>query len=127
MSQKSNYLENAILDHLTGTTPLASPTPFLALSTTEVGEAGDLSGEVSGNGYVREEITFTTASGGETSNNEIVFTEATGGWGTITHFAICDAETGGNVLYHGQFSQGLDVVSGDSYTIKAGNLTIQEK
>ena len=52
------------------------------------------------------------------------FPAATGSQGTITHFGLFDASSGGNLLIHGAFSSGKTVATGDILRIAAGELDI---
>ena len=132
MSAASNYLENKVLDHvLTATGYTAPSTRYLALFTNTSGnaatnlEAGTLTDEVSGGSYARQAVTFGAASGGASATNATVtFPAATASWGTITHVAVMDADTGGNVLFYGAVTTSKTIDSGDSFQISSGNLTI---
>lgn len=125
MTAFTDYLENKLLDHVLRNTAYTSPTTvYVALFTAAPGEAGGGT-EVSGGGYARQAVTFSAPSAGSTSNSaDITFPTATADWGTITHFAIFDASTGGNMLYYGQLTSSVTVNSGQQLTIPAGNLTI---
>ncbi len=121
----SNYLENKILDHVLGSSALAQPSAlYVALSTGSFND--DASGtELSGSGYSRKLVTFGTASSGSISNNSAVeFDTATGDQGTISHFGIFDASSGGNLLYHGAFSSSKVISTGDVLKISSGSLTV---
>jgi hypothetical protein len=113
MSAASNYLENKVLDHVLkyGTAPYTGATTlYLALFNNTSGsaaanlEAGTLTDETStsGTAYGRKTVTFASASSGSSATNATVtFDTATANWGTITHVAVMDAETSGNVLFYG--------------------------
>jgi len=121
----SNYLENKVLDHVLGSSALAQPSAlYVALSTGSFND--DNSGtELSGNGYARKVVTFGTASGGSiSSNSNVEFDTATGDQGTISHFGIFDASSGGNLLYHGAFSSSKVISTGDVLKIASGSLTV---
>lgn len=130
---KSNYLENASLNHNLGTATFTKPTAtYLGLFTSDPTDAASGT-EVSGNGYAREDINFTTATTGSatgpvTADGAIEFTASGGNWGTITHFAIYDALSGGNMLYYGQLSDsnGKTVTDGDSLRFAVDSITITE-
>jgi len=134
MSAASNYLENKVLDHvLTATAYSAPSTRYLGLfnntstNTAANLEAGTLTDETStsGTAYARQAVTFAAASGGASATNATVtFPAATSSWGTITHVAVMDAETGGNVLFYGAVTTSKTIDSGDSFQISSGNLTI---
>lgn len=126
MSAFSDYLENAILNHIFGDTDYARPDHlYVGLFTAEPGE-NDTSGEIpQGGGYTRSEIVFGNAVSGSISNtNEVLFPEASADWGVITHFAIFDSQEGGNMLVKGTFDIPKMIYFGDTVRIKAGELTI---
>jgi len=127
MSAASDYLENEVLDHVLGNgayTPAA--TIYVGLWTADDGlESGTLTSEVSGGSYARQSITFSAATGGSAdSAATVTFPAATANWGTITHVALMDASTSGNVLFHGAVTTSKTIESGDTFQISAGNLTI---
>jgi hypothetical protein len=134
MSAASNYLENAVLDHvLTATAYTAPGTRYLALFTNTSGsaatnlEAGTLSDEVTtdGSAYVRKTATFAAASSGTSATNATVtFDAATANWGTITHVAVMDASTSGNVLFWGAVTTSKTIETGDTFQVSSGNLTV---
>ena len=134
MSAASNYLENKLLDHvLTGTAYTQPSTRYLALFTNTSTaaaanlEAGTLTDEVStsGSAYIRKAVTFGAASGGSSATNATVtFDAATANWGTITHVAVMDAETSGNVLFYGAVTTSKTIETGDTFQVSSGNLTI---
>jgi hypothetical protein len=88
--------------------------------------ADDNSGtELSGSNYSRKAVTFAAASGGSISSNAAVeFDAASGSWGTVSHWAIYDASSSGNQLFHGSFTTGKAIGSGDILKIASGSLTI---
>ena len=134
MSAASNYLENALLNHtLTATGFTAPATRYLALFTNTSGsaatnlEAGTLTDEVStsGSAYARKAVTFAAASSGTSATNATVtFDAATANWGTITHIALMDASTGGQVLFWGAVTTSKTIETGDTFQVSSGNLTV---
>lgn len=127
MSAASNYLENKVLDHvLTATAYSAPATRYLALFTADTGlETNSPSAEVSGGSYARQTVTFAAASSGTSATNATVtFPAATGNWGTITHVAVMDASTSGNVLFYGAVTTSKTIETGDTFQVTSGNLTI---
>jgi hypothetical protein len=129
MSAASNYLENKILDHvLTATGYTAPTTRYLALFTANTGlETNSPSSEVStsGSAYIRKAVTFAAASSGSSATNATVtFDAATATWGTITHVAVMDAETSGNVLFWGAVTTSKTIETGDTFQVSSGNLSI---
>jgi len=127
MSAASNYLENKVLDHFLGTTSTTAPSAvYLALFTSDPTDAGSgTEVSTSGTNYSRQAITFSSASGGTTSNSAAVeFSQATANYGTVTHFGIYDASTAGNLLFHGALTSSKTIETGDVFKIASGNLTI---
>jgi len=134
MSAASNFLENAVLNHvLTATAYTAPTTRFLALFTGTAAdvlgrlEAGTLSDEIttSGSAYIRKAVTFAAASSGTSATNATVtFDAATSNWGTVTCIAIMDAVSGGNVLFYGQVTTAKTIETGDTFQVSTGNLTV---
>jgi hypothetical protein len=134
MSAASNYLENKVLDHvLTGTAYTQPAARYLALFTNTSTnaatnlEAGTLTDEIStsATAYAREVVTFAAASSGSSATNATVtFDAATANWGTITHVAVMDASTSGNVLFWGAVTTAKTIETGDTFQVTSGNLTV---
>lgn len=125
MSAMSDYLENKILDHVLGTTAYTAPTTvYVGLATASF--ADDNSGtELTGNNYSRVSATFDAAASGTTDNSAAIeFAAATGTWGDVSHFALFDASSGGNMLIHGAFTTSKTIASGDVLKISTGDLDI---
>jgi hypothetical protein len=131
MAAMSDYLENKLVDHILRAQTFTAPaTVYVSLHTAA--PTGDVPGtEVSGGSYARVAVTSslsnwagtqsagsTTASsgtGGATSNNAaITFPAPSASWGTISHFAIWDASTAGNLLFHGSLTTSKTVNNGDA-------------
>jgi len=130
MGSMSNYLENKVLDHIFGKSSYTPPTIYVGLSTADPLDDGSGLAEPSGGSYARVETAasdWSAASDGTISNaGEIAFPQATGDWGTITHFALFDAATSGNMLYHGSLTTSKNPTSGDTASFAAGDLTITQ-
>lgn len=120
----SNYLENKILDHVLGRTAFTMPTVYVALFTTDPTDAGTGT-EVTGGAYARQPISFNAAANGASGNSALVaFPTATAPWGTITHAALYDALTGGNMLWHGPLGTSVAISSNQRYELPASTLTV---
>lgn len=136
MSAASNYLENALLDHVLKNTAFSQPANlYLALFLNTSGnaatnlEAGTLTDEVSDSGtaYTRKAVSFNAASSGTADTAATVtFDAATANWGTITHVAVMDGSSVGsdNVLFWGAVTTPKTIETGDTFQVTAGNLTI---
>lgn len=121
----SNYLENKLLDHTLRNVSYTPPTAvYLALFTSDPGE--DKTGtEVSGGAYARKAVTFNAATNGSVTNSaDILFDIATANWGTVSHVAVFDALTAGNMLYYGALTTAKTINSSDQLKIVAGDLSI---
>lgn len=125
MAAFSNYLENALINGtLRATTYTAPTTVYVGLFTSDPTDAGSGT-EVSGNAYARQSATFAAPSNGAAiTNADIQFPQATGNWGTVTHFAIFDALTTGNMMYHGALTTSKTIETGDVFKIATGSLTV---
>jgi len=124
----SDYWENKILDHIFGKGSYTPPTIYVGLSTADPTDDGSGLAEPSGNGYARVQTSasnWNAASNGSLDNaSDISFAQATGSWGTITHFAMFDAATAGNMLAHGALSQSKSISESDTARFEAGDLDI---
>mgnify|MGYP003683346733 FL=1 len=121
----SNFLETEILDHVfAGAAYTAPTTKYLALFTALAdGEAGSVT-EVSGGGYARQSVAFTT-SGNTTSNNAAVeYPTATANYGTVTHVGVYDASTSGNLMAYAALSSNKTIETGDVFRVPSGDLDI---
>ena len=134
MAAFSDYLEAAILNSVFRATAFpAEPTNvYIALFTAAPSDSGGGT-EVSGNAYARKTISTAGGTafsapgvGGETHNvAEQAFAAASGGnWGTVTHFGIFDAVSGGNLLFHGALTASKVVNDGDVFRFVASALSI---
>ena len=128
MSSFTNYTENLVLTWLLTTGSATRPTAwYVGLFTAAPSDAGGGT-EVSGSGYARKATGTITVSGtGTTASNSaaIEFNPASGGnWGTITHAAIFDASTGGNMIAWAQLTTARTINDGDVFRIPATSLTV---
>jgi hypothetical protein len=128
MGSFSNYWEDKVLDHIFDKNNYTPPTIYVALSTSEPSDDASGFAEPTGNAYTRVETSasdWNAASGGSLNNaNDIIFPKATGSWGTITHFALFDAATSGNMLAHGALNQSKTIDSSYTATFDTGDLSI---
>ena len=131
MASFSDYLEQQILNHIFRNTAIFTPPAnvYLALFTAAPSDSGGGT-EVTGGSYARKAVSTTTqwnapGVGGLTDNiNAQAFVTATASWGTITHFAIFDAASAGNLLFHGALTASKVVGSGDTIQFAAGDLDV---
>lgn len=125
MAEFTNYLENKLLDHVLRNVSYTSPsTAYVGLFTDAPSDTGSGT-EISGNSYARVALSVSTATSGVvTSSANVTFPQATGDWGTISHLAIFDALTSGNMLMYTELTTSKVIGNGDIFQISSGNLTV---
>lgn len=145
MAGMSDYLENKLVDFLFRGQSFSNPVVYVALYTAAPSDAGGGT-EVSGGSYARVKAaasstqaltdwagtqsagstTASTGTGGQTSNNNaITFPAPTANWGSVTHFGLFDAVSGGNLLFWAPLSVAKTINNGDSApSFSAGALTV---
>lgn len=122
----TNDFETSVLTWLltNGTPSPARPTAwYLGLFTAAPGESGGGT-ELSGSGYARQSITFTVSGNNASNNAAIEFPTASGSWGTITHVAVFDASTSGNMIAYASLTASKTIDTGDVLRVPAGDLDI---
>jgi hypothetical protein len=138
---KSNYLECKMLDHVLGGGDYSRPaTVYVALfnvlpAADTDRDSGTGYTEVGGGSYARKSVTnnatnWPAATAGapstKTNGTAVSFVTPTDTWGTVVGFAIFDASTAGNMLYHGTLSSPRTIASGDPVQFAAGAIVITE-
>lgn len=132
MSTVTDYAENLVLDAILGDDHSSAfpDSVYVALFTQNPTEAGTGT-EVSdvGTGYLRVEVendstNWPDATSSIKSNGTtITFPEALDAWGIVTHWGICDAGSGGNVLIYGELAVSISPVEGNAPYFAPGTLT----
>ena len=129
MANITTYLADKLLDHSLGSTAYTFPaTVYVALYKASPTIAGLQANEVGGataTAYARQAADFDASASGTCDNTaQITFTQAATGdnWGTVTHWAILDALTAGNMLYFGELDPDMAITAGMQYVIPAGAL-----
>lgn len=122
MASMTDYLEDALRGHvLLATTYTAPATVYLALYTTATTDAAGGT-EVTGGSYARQAVDFDAgATAVAVSAADVTFTAMPGV--TVTHAAICDASTGGNMLLHGALAAPKTVAAAADLVFPAGDIT----
>jgi hypothetical protein len=125
MAEMSNFLEDALINATLRNTSYTSPAAvYVALHTADPTDAGT-GAEVSGGSYAREAATFGAPSNGVSiTTADVEFNQATANFGTVTHIAIWDSLTTGNMLYYTPLDSPKTIETGDIFKISAGNLTV---
>lgn len=120
----SSYLKNKVLDHTLGLTDYTFDTSvYVALYNGDPLGAGSESETPATHGYNRVELTIDAAAAGATQNDGVITfgpNSDAGAW-TVTHFAVLDAATAGNILWAGTITN-RTVNQNDSYQIADGDL-----
>lgn len=127
MGSISNYLENKLLDHILKNSAYTPPANiYVALSKADPGDDASGLDEPSGGGYARAACNSWGAAFQRVIQNSVsvVFPTATGDWGTITHIALYDAITGGNMLAHAQLSVSKTVNTGNVLSIPSEAIAV---
>lgn len=120
----SNTTETHVLNYLLTNTSVTRPTAwYVALYTAAPSDSGGGT-ELSGSAYVRQSVAFTVSGDTASNTSAIEFPAATGNWGTITHAAVFDASSGGNMLAHSALTASKTIENGDVFRITAGSLDI---
>jgi len=125
---KSDYLEDTILNHVLRNTAYTPATSIeIALFTTLPGEDATGGVEVAGGSYARQTVSFAASSGGVVSNSgAVTFPVATGSWGTVVGIGYYEGSGGGNLLYFGALTTSKTVGIGDQLSFASGSLTVTE-
>lgn len=124
MGAMTNFLANNLRGHVFRNVSYTSPaTVFLALFTTATTEAGGGT-EVTGGSYARQTCAFsTTGNNGEVENTAAeTFTNMPAA--TVTHMAVFDAVSGGNMLMQGVLPSPVVYTAGQSATWAIGELKL---
>jgi hypothetical protein len=121
----SDYLESKILDHIFSEATFTAPTWYIGLSTADPGEDGSGVAEPADANYARQALGGTTRTSSTVVNDsDITFPTAGAGWGTITHFALFDSASGGNMLASAALTESKTINAGDSAKFSASALQV---
>lgn len=122
MAKMSDYLEVELRKHIFRTGSFTKPSAlWVSLHTADPTDAGN-GAEVSGGSYARVQRdpadaawTAASATDGVTKNAAtITFPSPTANWGTVTHFGIWDASSGGNLICYGALGTPKTINNGDA-------------
>ena len=120
MADLTNFAEDAVANAFRGVA--FSTSTFLGLYTSPTDELGGGT-EVSDAGYARLSVTFGPPVGGVITNTiDLTFGAAVTNY-TVTHIAILDALTGGNMLMQKALSIPVSISIGSAFEVLAGNLS----
>lgn len=127
MGSLSDYAELELLDHTLNNSAYASvATVYVGLSTADPLDTAAGLAEPVGNNYAREAITFGAAAARRiTQSVQVDFNVPSGAWGAITHWAIFDADVGGNMLAHGSLAAPKSPVNGSHPSFSVGAVYVE--
>jgi hypothetical protein len=128
-AQASTYLQNRLIDHLFRSATFAKPSAlYIALFTAPPSDAGGGTEVPGGVGYARVNLPpldtnwratqggttgISSGSGGTSNALTVTFGAPTVNWGTVTHWAIYDAVTAGNLLIWDALTVSRPIIGGD--------------
>ncbi len=133
MGKISTFAKNELIDHVFKAAYTPIGTLYLCLCTADptVAGTGASIAETDYAGYARLSFVgntkFAAASARKIVQDALfTFAAATGvSTSDITHYAICDAATNGNMLAFGSFDDDWNVVSGNTPKIASGQIEIE--
>ena len=125
MSSLSTYLKGKLSDLVLRNTAYTPPTTvYLALFLSNPTIAGSGT-EASYSGYARQAVAFSAISGATTQNSgTVTFPAVAGSSITVTHFAIYDASSAGNLLLFGALTASKTLDATDVPSFPAGALQL---
>ena len=126
----TTYFLNLVAGNVLGTkvTPAIPTKYYIGLSQTAPAIDGSNVSEppTASTGYSRVELIGLSepVDGIVTNEAEIAFSESVSSWGTVTHFAIYDAQSNGNLLMYGPLSAARTVEAGTMMIIRPNALKL---
>lgn len=122
----SDTFETHVLNYVFTATSVTRPTAwYLALFTSN--PADDASGtevSTSGTAYARQTAAFTVSGDTASNSSAIEFPTATSSFGTVSHVAVFDAATSGNLIAYAALTSSKAIDTGDVFRVPAGDLDI---
>jgi len=126
-SELSNYLANNILEWFRSTTMPADPANiYVALFNGDPTAAGSGGTEVTTTIRVagRLAVTWGAVASRQIANSAAIYFGTAAGGATVTHAALYDAASSGNMLAWTPLDTTRVVVTGDPVVIPTGDLTV---
>lgn len=129
MGGLSTYLKNKLQDAALGAGYSKPGTVYIALYTAAPNADGGGT-EVTGGSYARIAVTnnstnWPNATAGAKANGTVItFAAASDVWGTVTHWGIFDALSGGNLMWWGSLGTSVAPVAGSVVKFNAGQFTL---
>ena len=126
----SDFLEDTLLEMVLNSVAYTEPAAvYIGLFTADPGDpGGGTEVSVGGTAYARQAMTqgWTVAGTATRAGNSaaVTFPVATASWGTVTHMAIFDNVSGGNMLFHGALAASKTVDTNDQVSFPADDLGV---
>lgn len=125
MAALSDYSEGKLLDHICRIAAFTMPSGlYVALFTTATTDAGGGT-EVVGGSYARQSVTMGAGSAANERSNSTPVNFPNMPAVTVTHAAIFDALTVGNMLWHGALNSSVVMVLGNTFNFAIGDIDVQ--
>lgn len=122
-----NFADRVLGATVLGSIPTVPNTVYLALYSS-IGSLGNATEEVpltGGLGYARQVVVFGSPSNrGVQNTNAPTFAAANTPWGSVTRYGVCDASSGGNLIYYDDIST-ISVITSMIVQTSIGSLTIK--
>lgn len=142
MAAMTDYLENKIIDWMLRGQAFTPPTTVYVGLLTAAPSDATAGTEVSGGSYARVAVTSnatnwnstdgdndaaSSGTDGTTENDTVItFPAPTANWGVVTHFALYDAASAGNMLIWSALGTNKTVNNGDAApNFAVGSLSFQ--
>lgn len=132
MSAFSDYLEGQLINATLRGNTYSGGLVYIALFTTDPTDA-KTGAELADSGYIRQVagnpassgFDAPNATGGNTANSNVVtFPAIVDAQVVVTHWAIFDAQTSGNMLYHAPLTNSKTLDVSDVLSFPVGALTV---
>jgi len=120
----SNYLAGEILDDVFSGNAYTVPSAFYLALYTATPSASGGGTEVSGGGYARKVVAFSTSGTTSSNSGAVEYPTATANYGTVTSVGVFDAVSSGNLLAFGNLSVNKTINTGDVLRVPVGDLDI---
>lgn len=127
MADLTNYLRDKLNDHAFRATSYTVPASVWLALFTAATDANGGGTEVTPTGsgpYARQQLTLSTSSGGDMSNTGPVTFAGMPGV-SVTHWAVMDSSSNGNMLAQGAFTSTITVTSGNDLTFGTNDIAFE--
>jgi hypothetical protein len=121
MADLTNYLESALLAHVTGGAAFTQPTVwYVKLHIGDPGEDGTANPAAE---TTRAQVSSWTGTNPRTNAAAVNWTSVSAAE-TVTHVSVWDASSGGNPLAKGDIAASRTLAIGDNLSIPIGDISL---